>query len=245
MEPTLKTLDEITESDRSRVGGKAYNCARLKQAGFPVPDGLVVPADASDQDIALLPDHRWFRSMPEGTLFAVRSSGLDEDSAGDSFAGMHETTLNVDRGRLAEAVRHCRRSADSEQARAYRAARNLPADHRAIAVLVQRMVPAVKSGVAFTVNPVTGANEIVVNSVSGLGEALVSGQVNPDEQRLSKTDVSPLARLAVGIEALYGWPQDIEWCFDGEHYWVVQSRPVTTTVPSAVRPASAACIGSE
>src|SRR5262249_6008670 len=67
--------------------------------------------------------------------------------------------------------------------------------------------------------------------------ALVSGQVNPDEQRLPKTDASPLARLAVGIEALYGSPQDIEWCFDGEHYWVVQSRPVTTTVPSEGRPA--------
>jgi phosphohistidine swiveling domain-containing protein len=167
----------------------------------------------------------------------VRSSGLAEDSAGDSFAGMHETTLNVDRARLAETVRHCRRSAESEQARAYRAARNLPADHRAIAVLVQRMVPAVKSGVAFTVNPVTGANEIIVNSVSGLGEALVSGQVNPEEERLPKTDPSPLARMAVGIEALFGSPQDIEWCFDGEHYWVVQSRPVTTTVPSEVRPA--------
>jgi pyruvate,water dikinase len=237
VEPTLKTLDEITESDRSRVGGKAYNCARLKQAGFPVPDGLVVPADASDQDIAVLPEHRWFRSVPEGALFAVRSSGLAEDSAGDSFAGMHETTLNVDRARLAEAVRHCRRSADSEQARAYRAARNLPADQKTIAVLVQRMVPAVKSGVAFTVNPVTGANEIVVNSVSGLGEALVSGQVNPDEQRLSKTDASPLARLVVGIEAFYGSPQDIEWCFDGERYWVVQSRPVTTTVRPEIQPA--------
>jgi len=237
VEPTLKTLDEITDSDRSRVGGKAYNCARLKQAGFPVPDGLVVPPDASDQDIARLSEHRWFRSLPEPTLFAVRSSGLAEDSAGDSFAGMHETTLNVDRARLAETVRHCRRSADSEQARAYRAARNLPADHRAIAVLVQRMVPAVKSGVAFTVNPVTGANEIIVNSVSGLGEALVSGQVNPEEERLPKTDPSPLARLAVGIDALFGSPQDIEWCFDGEHYWVVQSRPVTTTVPSEVRPA--------
>ena len=237
MEPTLKTLDEITDSDRSRVGGKAYNCARLKQAGFPVPDGLVVPPDASDQGIARLSEHRWFRSLPEPTLFAVRSSGLAEDSAGDSFAGMHETTLNVDRARLAETVRHCRRSADSEQARAYRAARNLPADHRAIAVLVQRMVPAVKSGVAFTVNPVTGANEIIVNSVSGLGEALVSGQVNPEEERLPKTDPSPLARLAVGIEAVFGSPQDIEWCFDGEHYWVVQSRPVTTTVPSEVRPA--------
>src|SRR5262249_29828998 len=158
-------------------GGKAFNCARLKQAGFPVPDGLVVPSDADDHDIGRLPDHPWFRTVPEGARFAVRSSGAAEDSAGDSFAGMHDTTLNVDRARLVDAVWHCRRSADSEQARAYRAARYLPDDHNSIGVLVQRMVPAVTSGVAFTVNPVTGANEIVVNSVAGLGEALVSGQV--------------------------------------------------------------------
>ncbi|HEX7798284.1 MAG TPA: PEP/pyruvate-binding domain-containing protein [Vicinamibacterales bacterium] len=237
MEPTLKTLDEITDSDRSRVGGKAYNCARLKQAGFPVPDGLVVPADASEQEIALLPNHPWFRTVLAGELFAVRSSGAAEDSAGDSFAGMHETTLNVDCAGLVDAVRHCRRSADSEQARAYRAARHLPADQGAIAVLVQRMVPAVNSGVAFTVNPVTGANEIVVNSIAGLGDALVSGQVNPDEHRLSKTDTSELARLAVGIEAFYRSPQDIEWCFDGQRYWIVQSRPVTTTVRPEVQAA--------
>jgi rifampicin phosphotransferase len=237
VEPALKTLDEITDADRSRVGGKAYNCARLKRAGFPVPDGLVVPADASDQDIARLAEHRWFGSLPDTALFAVRSLGLAEDSIGDSFAGMHDTILNVERARLIEAVQHCRRSADSEQARAYRAARKVPADDTPIAVLVQRMVPAVKSGVAFTVNPVTGANEIIVNAVSGLGEALVSGQVNPEEEHLSKTDASPLARLAVGIEALYGSPQDIEWCFDGERYWIVQSRPVTTTVRTEVRPA--------
>jgi pyruvate,water dikinase len=90
------------------------------------------------------------------------------------------------------------------------------------------MVTAVRSGVAFTVNPVTGSDELVVNSVDGLGEALVSGLVNPDEQHLLKTDRSELARLLVAVEAHYGAPQDIEWCHDGRQYWIVQSRPVTT-----------------
>jgi pyruvate,water dikinase len=179
-------------------------------------------------------------SLPDATLMAVRSSGVAEDSVDDSFAGIHETELNVGRDRLVKAVLKCRRSGDSEQARAYRAARHLTGDATSIAVLVQQMVPAVMSGVAFTVNPVTGADEIVVNSIAGLGEALVSGQVNPEEQHLSKTDTSELARLIVAVEAHYRTPQDIEWCFDGQRYWIVQSRPVTTRVAAAPRPTATA-----
>ena len=235
----MKTLDELTDADRSRVGGKAYKCARLKQAGFPVPDGLVVPADAVDADVARLAGDPWLQAVPDRALFAVRSSGLAEDSADDSFAGLHETELNVGRDSLVDAVLRCRRSADSDRARAYRPARNLPNDEARIAVLVQLMVPAVTSGVAFTVNPVSGEDEIVVNSVQGLGEALVSGQVTPEERHLPKTDASELARLAVAVERHFGTPQDIEWCFDGRQYWVVQSRPVTTKLrvhPSPIAP---------
>lgn len=234
MPPALPTLDQITAADRALVGGKAYNCARLKQAGFPVPDGVVVPAGVGDEQIAALAGHPWFSTIPAGRLFAVRSSGLAEDSAADSFAGIHETFLNVDRAGLIDAVRRCRDSARSEQARAYRAARHLPDDEAAVAVLVQCMVAAVRSGVAFTINPVTGADELVIESVEGLGEALVSGRVDPDEQQLAKTDSSELSRLLVGIAAFYGAPQDIEWCFDGRHYWILQSRPVTTSRARAV-----------
>src|SRR4051812_43305385 len=158
MTALFKSLDEITPADRPLVGGKAYNCARLKQAGFPVPDGLVVPADATDEQIRMLPHDPWFAGISASTRFAVRSSGVAEDSEGDSFAGMHETSLNVDRSALVTAVDRCRRSSQSDQARAYRAARRLQDDHARIAVFVQCMVPAVRSGVAFTVNPVTGAD---------------------------------------------------------------------------------------
>jgi rifampicin phosphotransferase len=226
---TLRTLDDITPADRPLVGGKSYNCALLKQAGFPVPDGIVVLADAPDDVVrALLPDDPWLQSMPAGTRFAVRSSGTSEDSVGDSFAGIHDTHLNVQRDRVAEAVLACRRSGQSEQARAYRAARHLAGDTSAIAVLVQLMVPAKTSGVAFTVNPVDGADELVINSIEGLGEALVSGLVTPADYRLAKTDTSELAKLLVDVEEYYGAPQDIEWCHDGEQYWIVQSRPITT-----------------
>jgi pyruvate,water dikinase len=239
---TFRTLDDITPTDQPRIGGKAYNCARLRRAGLPVPDGVVVPSDATDSDVRALPGHAWLASVPAGTRFAVRSSGLGEDSAGHSFAGIHDTQLNVDRDELVEAVLVCRRSAQSDQARAYRQARQLHDEAAHIGVLVQVMVPAVTSGVAFTVNPVTGADEIVINSAPGLGEALVSGRIAPDEYRVRKSDLSllsatkvsdtsgtgELAGLVLRIERLYGAPQDVEWCHDGRQYWILQSRPVTT-----------------
>jgi Pyruvate phosphate dikinase, AMP/ATP-binding domain len=256
---TFKTLDELAAEDLPRVGGKAYNCARLKQAGFPVPDGVVVPTDASDDAIRALRRHSWLAAMPSHSRFAVRSSGLGEDSAGHSFAGIHETQLNVAAEQVAEAVLVCRRSAESEQSRAYRLARGLDGEEPRIAILVQVMVPAVVSGVAFTVNPVTGADELVMNAAPGLGEDLVSGRVDPDEYRVAKSgrallssrlgtrndaggaallsaaQIETLAMLLTRIEALYGAPQDVEWCHDGRGFWIVQSRPVTAPRKLEVR----------
>jgi rifampicin phosphotransferase len=246
------TLDEITQDDLGRAGGKAFNCARLKRAGFPVPDGIVIPADATDADLQLLASLPWLDEQPAGARYAVRSSGLGEDSAGHSFAGIHETQLNVDRPRLVEAILACRRSAASSQARAYRDARHIDEEGR-IGVLVQRMVSAVTSGVAFTINPITGGDEIVINAARGLGEALVSGLIDPDEFHISKRDgavvssrpgtaaqaivgtstltalqLATLGAILTRIERHYGSPQDIEWCHDGTEFWIVQSRPVTT-----------------
>jgi pyruvate,water dikinase len=144
---------------------------------------------------------------------------------------MHDTRLNVARDQIAQAVLACRRSAHSEEARAYRARRQLEGEER-IAVLVQRMVPAIASGVAFTINPVTGADELVINWIDGLGEALVSGRVTPRQMLLPKSDRSALATLVVAIERHYGAPQDVEWCHDGQRYWIVQSRPITTRLRS-------------
>ena len=110
-------------------------------------------------------------------------------------------------------------------------------------VLIQRMIQPVAAGVAFTVNPVTGAgNEIVINASWGVGEALVSGQVDPDEfvvrEARRRAVVEPhrrereprgtgdalthaeqvreLATILIDIERHYGAPQDVEWCHDGD-----------------------------
>jgi phosphohistidine swiveling domain-containing protein len=185
----FRSLDDLTAADAALIGGKAWNCARLKQRGFPVPDGLVIRADAADADIADLASDPWFDNWPPTERFAVRSSGLAEDAPEQSFAGIHETRLNVARADLRGAVIACRASADSDRANAYRQAQALPQGATATGVLIQRMIQPVAAGVAFTIDPLTGARgHLVINSAAGLGAALVDGQINPDEIRVRKRD---------------------------------------------------------
>jgi phosphoenolpyruvate synthase/pyruvate phosphate dikinase len=72
----FRSLDDVTGADAALIGGKAWNCARLRQRGFPVPDALIIPADASDDGIADLDNDPWFDNWPPTERFAVRSSGL-------------------------------------------------------------------------------------------------------------------------------------------------------------------------
>jgi len=249
----IVSLDRIRPADEGLAGAKAYNCARLRQAGFQVPDGLVVLTTAEDDELAIISDDRWFDEAPADARFAVRSSAIGEDGEGQSFAGIHETRLNVARVDIGDAVDACRRSAQSAQAITYRHAKGISTDAIQTAVLIQRMVEPIAAGVAFTINPLTGGqDEVVINASWGLGEALVSGLVEPDEfgvrkadgemlwQRLGEKDGTLVTRsaltleqarelttIAVAIERHYGAPQDIEWCHDGRSFWIVQSRPVT------------------
>jgi len=117
-----------------------------------------------------------------GGPVAVRSSATAEDLASASFAGQQATFLNVVGAEVVvDAVRRCWASLFEPQAIAYRTRAGVDHASVAIAVPVQSMVPAGRSGVMFTVNPVTASpDRIVVEAVYGLGEALVSGVVTPD-----------------------------------------------------------------
>jgi pyruvate,water dikinase len=113
---------------------------------------------------------------------AVRSSATAEDLPTGSFAGQHESFLDVgDTTSLVDAIRSCWSSAWSPRALAYRARHGFAAAEVAVAVVVQRMVNAHASGVMFTVDPVTGLDSaITINAAWGLGEAVVGGDVSPD-----------------------------------------------------------------
>jgi rifampicin phosphotransferase len=128
--------------------------------------------------IAIARAHAHIGDVP----IAVRSSGVEEDGADFSFAGQFDTFLDV-RG-LASTIEHVRRcwaSAYSERSLRYRHQHRLDIAATEMAVILQRLVPAEKSGVVFTVNPANGnPDEMVLSAVYGLGEGLVSGAVDAD-----------------------------------------------------------------
>ena len=113
---------------------------------------------------------------------AVRSSATAEDLPEASFAGQQETLLNVSgNDQLLDAVRHCWASLWTARAISYRAQRQIKSDKISIAVVVQELIDAQASGIAFTADPVTGDDTMIeINAGWGLGEAIVGGQVTPD-----------------------------------------------------------------
>jgi pyruvate,water dikinase len=189
---TLPQCDDV-----SVVGGKAVNLGALCRAGFPVPAGFVVTTDAYraarnagedgvSSELAELIGAAY--AQLGGGRVAVRSSATAEDMAGASMAGQYETFLNVEgEPALLAAVARCWASLDTPRTRSYLAERGIPLDRVAMAVVVQRQVAADVAGVLFTANPRTGdLREMVVEACWGLGEALVSGKVQPDVWRIKR-----------------------------------------------------------
>ena len=117
---------------------------------------------------------------------AVRSSAVDEDSAGASFAGQHITVLNVPSADDVEAaVREVWWSANSDSAITYRKRLGVFA-RPSVGVVVQSLLQPETAGVMFTRNPITGADERMIEASWGLGEAVVSGRVIPDSYRVAR-----------------------------------------------------------
>ena len=123
-----------------------------------------------------------YRRLGTDEPVAVRSSATAEDLAGASFAGQQDTILNViGEEELLQAVRKCWSSLFTSQAIFYRAQRGFDDSQVAMGVVVQKMVNSEKSGVSFTVDPVLrNRYQMVVEAVWGLGEAIVSGTITPD-----------------------------------------------------------------
>ena len=128
-----------------------------------------------------------YRNLGDGERFvAVRSSATAEDLPDASFAGQQETFLNVQEEALIERVKECWASLFSQRAIYYRNRQGFPHAEVDIAVVVQEMVPAEKSGVLFTSHPSTGEPRIIIEAAWGLGEAVVSGSVSPDNYVVDK-----------------------------------------------------------
>jgi len=174
-------------AEESAFGGKAVSLGAAIRAGLPVPPGValgtVMVDRVADGDVAAIEAVLSSPHIPDERL-AVRSSAVGEDSADASFAGQHATKLNVRKPNVREAVQVVWASARTDAALAYRTRKGLPA-HPKIAVVVQLLVEPVAAGVLFTRNPISGADERMIEASWGLGEAVVSGIVVPDRATLN------------------------------------------------------------
>lgn len=230
------------------AGGKGGTLARLFQAGYPVPGGLVVLPSAFEGHtltpavwaavLAHLPHLRG----PANAALAVRSSAAAEDSAQASFAGSFETVLNVHtEAELRAAIETVFRSQSAARVQAYAAALAVAEEMPGMAVVVQRMVAAEHAGVLFTADPVSGSHAALVgNAVRGLGDRLVSGEADALAFRLARPHgrysgppelrryARQLFTLAQKLEADLDGPQDIEWAAAGGRVALLQARPITT-----------------
>ncbi|MBT2547362.1 PEP/pyruvate-binding domain-containing protein [Arthrobacter sp. ISL-65] len=209
---TVISLARVDADMVPEVGGKAANLGVLMAAGMPVPQGFCVttaaygrvaaaaglqPSEPAEQTRGRLASTPMPEDIIEAILaayaglgedlpVAVRSSATAEDLPEASFAGQLETYLNVvSPDQLLDAVRSCWASLWTDRAVAYRADHGIGQHSISIAVVVQEMVDADVAGVMFTANPLTGRRrETVIDAAPGLGEALVSGAVNPDQFRV-------------------------------------------------------------
>ena len=154
------------------------------------------PLDLRDEIVAAISDLMACHRLPE-LVVAVRSSAVDEDGAAASFAGQHETYLNiVGADAIIQAVVRCWESARSERALEYRRQQGLAVDRPQLAVLVQQLVAADVAAVAFSANPITGNRaEIMINASWGLGESIVGGTVTPDTFIVRKPDLAVIQHV--------------------------------------------------
>lgn len=141
-----------------------------------------------DAEIASKLDQQLSTQFQPRTFFAIRSSAAGEDSVEQSFAGQMDTflfCLGIDEVILS--VKKCWASLFTERALTYRKMAGISSESCEIAVVIQEMIEGDVSGVAFSVNPVSQkANEILINSTFGLGEGIVSGELNTDQFVISR-----------------------------------------------------------
>ncbi len=232
----LNYTEELRES-----GNKSFRLSVLKNAGVPVPDGLVIRSEAIETYTQMSgPEKEAFSSMIWQMVgrkpCAVRSSASNEDGADQSFAGVFDSVLDVEEAGMRRGLDSVVASFSSERSASYSADK---VSRREGNILVQQMVRSEYAGVLFTEDP-TAPGLMMVELVEGCGDDLVSGRATPQSLRFGRyslspandedapIDLTPLLDLGRKIEDIFGCPQDIEWAYAEGAFQIVQSRDITT-----------------
>ena len=231
------------------IGNKARGLKKLQRQHFPVPTTWVIPAATRDlwEEAPRTTDQQLLeaigKQIKSDTAYAIRSSGELEDGTHHSYAGQFRTILNVTgASRILEAVHQVWASAGRKMQLPYGQDAGHISNVHGMAVIIQEMVDVQWSGVAFSINPVTGRNETVIEAVRGTGEQLVQGGITPERwihhqgtweefDRSSSPPQELLDGLVSGLQKLrrvFRGEVDVEWGWDGKQLWYLQCRTVTS-----------------
>lgn len=236
-----------------QVGGKAAALHTLDEFGFNPPDFFVISSDAFQMTDSGAFAKRGLKTQITNSLkslgkgpFAVRSSARQEDGIEHSHAGQFDTYLNVPASKVFEAAQNVWHSGFNETVEKYRQLKS-GGEREAPSIIVQKMVDAKLSGVAFSADPVSGnRSHVVISAIEGLGERLVSGEADGEDwiinhdgsifskpaptKALTPKQAKQIADLAIKVESKFGTPQDIEWAIDNDALHILQARPITTSL---------------
>lgn len=172
----LESLQRVSDRIRKQI------------ESLPIPEEI-------ENSILKAYDRLCTQRKKKNVAVAVRSSATAEDLPGASFAGQQDTYLNVNRKTLLKRVHQCWGSLFTPRAIAYRKEKGFAHDQVLISVGVQELIESYVSGVTFTMEPVSGdKNKVVINASWGLGEAIVSGSVTPDEYVVEKNTLRIVAK---------------------------------------------------
>lgn len=197
--------------DEKLVGGKAWNLDLMSKAHINVPKWFVITTACDINDNLKIEIQKTIDDLGmNGKFLAVRSSAIGEDNQEASFAGQMESFLYVEEKDVFEKVKLVIQSAYSERNLFYRKQNKLETETIKVAVIVQEMVESEASGVAFSIDPTTGSRDsIVISSVFGLGEGLVSGDLDADtfvikKGEITKTIVKKTSQIVLNKESNFG-----------------------------------------
>lgn len=250
----MKVLGDFSgsEVDELVVGGKGKRLCELQAANFPVKEFVILSTDIIASILKcgfvsrdILDSIISFLNFTDCGV-AVRSSAVGEDG-NLSWAGQFTTHLFVSEGDLERIIIECARAQYSESVQSY--AKVHEVEVSSLALVIQEMVDAETAGVLFTTNPVNNSAEAVIEAITGVGEALVSGLCKPvrfhinletgvasgvDGERndisLSESQLAEISSYGRSAIDLFGSHQDIEWAVEKgtKKIFINQSRAITT-----------------
>lgn len=216
-------MSPVKLPSRSQVGGKAAVLYELQAAGFCVPRFEVVTEETTEEELKGIVTRLGFP-------LAVRSSATVEDGRASSFAGQFESFLSLQSlEEVSQAVEHCRRSVHSPGLAAYCRQQGFDSAAVRMLVIIQQLIRPEFAGVAFTVNPATGEEAVVVEAVAGLADGLLAGTRSPlptTDRRLQE-HLPAITAAALRIQQHFGAPQDVEFAIADETLYILQARPIT------------------